>query len=295
MTQTRYFARGTKAEADAVSVLWELAFDGEDAPIGVAEIDEAGGLHEVSIYFDDEAGGAERLPQVQEALGGLEGAAIAIEIEIESIPDTDWMKAVLADLKPVRAGRFIVHGAHDRRLIRPNELAVEIEAGQAFGTGHHGTTAGCLAMIDRLVTRRRPGRSLDLGTGSAVLAIGLAKLARSPVLATDIDPVAVAVARENVRHNRVRGLVDVVVATGLAGAAIRDRRPYDFIVANILAQPLMRLAPAIARHLARRGDLVLSGILERQRRAVLAAYRTQGLFHRRTLRRGDWVTLHLTR
>lgn len=290
MTQTRYFARLPKADAEAVSALWETAFEAEDAPIGVAEIDEADDIHEVSIYFDDEAGGAGRLPEVLAALGGRRD----VRLEIESIPDTDWMKAVLAGLKPVRAGRFIVHGAHDRAMIRTNDLAIEIEAGQAFGTGHHGTTAGCLAMIDRLVARRRPANALDLGTGSAVLAIGLAKLARVPVLATDIDPVAIAVARGNIANNAVAGRVEAVVATGLDAPAVRLRRPYDLIVANILAQPLIRLAPAVRKHLAKDGDLVLSGILERQRHGVLAAYRAQRIFHRRTIRRGEWVTLHLT-
>lgn len=291
MTQTRYFARTGKRRAESVSALWERAFEDEDAPIGVAEIDEAADIHEVSIYFDDETGGALRLEDVRRALGDEP----EVSVEIEAIADIDWMKAVLAGLKPVRAGRFIVHGAHDRDLIRSNDLAIEIEAGQAFGTGHHGTTAGCLAMIGRLVARRRPARSLDLGTGSAVLAIGVAKLALRPVLATDIDPVAIAVARENIANNGVSLLVEAAVATGMSAPVIREGGPYDLIVANILAQPLMKLAPLVARSLERRGDLVLSGILERQRHAVLAAYRGQGLFHRRTLRRGEWVTLHLTR
>lgn len=291
MTQTRYFARTTKVEAARIFAAWEAAFEDEDAPIGVAEIDEAADIHEVSLYFDDAAGDAHRIGDVRRALGGIAVPAI----ETEAIADVDWMKAVLADLKPVRAGRFVVHGAHDRAAIRPNELSIEIEAGQAFGTGHHGTTAGCLAMLGALVRRRRPQSALDLGTGSAVLAIGLAKLARVPVLATDIDPVAIDVARENIANNGVSALVAAVVATGMSAPAIRARGPFDLIVANILAQPLIRLAPAVERHLARGGDLVLSGILERQRQAVLAAYRNQGVVHRRTLRRGEWVTLHLSR
>lgn len=291
MTQTRYFARTTKVEAARIFAAWEAAFEDEDAPIGVAEIDEAADIHEVSLYFDDAAGDAHRIGDVRRALGGIAVPAI----ETEAIADVDWMKAVLADLKPVRAGRFVVHGAHDRAAIRPNELSIEIEAGQAFGTGHHGTTAGCLTMLGALVRRRRPQSALDLGTGSAVLAIGLAKLARVPVLATDIDPVAIDVARENIANNGVSALVAAVVATGMSAPAIRARGSFDLIVANILAQPLIRLAPAVERHLARGGDLVLSGILERQRQAVLAAYRNQGVVHRRTLRRGEWVTLHLSR
>ena len=291
MTQTRYYTRTTKAEAGRIFSAWDAAFEDEGAPVGTTEIDEAADIHEVSIYFDDAAGGADRLEEVGRVLEELAPSAI----EVEEIPDTDWMKAVLADLKPVRAGRFIVHGAHDRGSIRANDLAIEIEAGQAFGTGHHGTTAGCLAMIDSVVRRRRPSRALDLGTGSAVLAIGLAKLARVPVLATDIDPVAITVARENIRNNGVSLLVHAAVANGMGSPVIRGSAPYDLIVANILAQPLIKLAPAVERHLAARGDLILSGILERQRQAVLAAYRVQGLVHRQTLRRQEWVTLHLTR
>ena len=188
-----------------------------------------------------------------------------------------------------------MHGAHDRDRVRPNDLAIEIEAGQAFGTGHHGTTAGCLTMIERVLMRRRRVNVLDLGTGSAVLAIAAAKLGRMPVLATDIDPVAVRVAAENVRANGVHAYVETVVAAGFGAPAFRRRSPFDLVIANILAGPLMKLAPQMAHHLAPGGDLVLSGILERQRRAVLAAYQTQGLFHRETLRRGEWVTLRLSR
>jgi ribosomal protein L11 methyltransferase len=291
VTQTRYHTRTTKLAASRIFDAWDTAFEDEDAPVGVTEIDEAADIHEVSIYFDDETGGAGRLGDVTAAVANLDTPPI----EVESIPDTDWMKAVLAELKPVRAGRFIVHGAHDRGLIRANDLGIEIEAGQAFGTGHHGTTAGCLSMIDILVRRKQYANALDLGTGSAVLAIGIAKLARIPVLATDIDPVAIEVARENIENNGVANLVQAVVATGMASHDIRAFAPYAMIVANILAQPLIKLAPAVERQLAAGGDVILSGILERQRQAVLAAYRTQGLIHRQTLRRGEWVTLHLSR
>ncbi|WP_407716642.1 50S ribosomal protein L11 methyltransferase [Mangrovibrevibacter kandeliae] len=286
MTQVRYFLRAGKAEAQAAYERLEAAYEDEAAPLSIFEIDEARGEHEVSVYF--EADGGDRSQEVADAAG-------VARVEREDLPDVDWMEQVLADLKPVRAGRFLVHGAHDRARVKPNDLSIEIEAGQAFGTGHHETTAGCLEAIDRILSMRMPQNALDLGTGSGVLAIALALRGRVPVLATDIDPVAVRVAQENVRANRVHTLVQTAVATGLSAAAIRDQSPYDLIVANILAGPLMRLAPGIARALTRDGDLVLSGILGRQRNAVLAAYRVQGLFHRHTLWRGDWVTLHLTR
>lgn len=286
MGQVRFFASAVRPEAEVLYDRLDAIFGEGGAPVAMIEADEAEDLHEVSVYFEspDEVSEAE----LDEAFSGFERVR-------EDIPETDWMAQVLADLKPVRAGRFLVHGAHDRERVGPNDLAIEIEAGQAFGTGHHGTTAGCLTLIEEVVRRRRPGNALDLGTGSAVLAIGIAKLARVPVLATDIDPVAVAVARENVRQNQVHTLVETGVATGFGSPLFRNYAPFDLIVANILAGPLMKLAPTVSRHLSPWGDLVLSGILARQRNAVLAAYRVQGLNHRKTLQRGEWVTLHLSR
>lgn len=288
MPQIRFYVTADKAAADACYAAVETAFEDLGTPVSLAEIDEAKAIFEVSAYVDAPDGEeAERLfaGAIAEAGGG--------KICREELPDKDWMADVLAALKPVRAGRFLVHGAHDRDKVKTNDLAIEIEAGQAFGTGHHGTTAGCLETIARLATRRKPRNALDLGTGSAVLAIGLAKLARVPVLATDIDPVAVRVARANVESNGVANFVDCATAIGFGAEAIRERAPYDLIVANILAGPLMKLAPEFHRHLAQGGDIVLSGILTTQRNAVLAAFRNQGLYHVATLVRGEWVTLHL--
>ena len=193
----------------------------------------------------------------------------------------------------MRAGRFFVHGAHDRRKRHSGELAIEIEAGLAFGTGHHGTTAGCLEMLEKVVRREHPRNALDLGTGSAVLAIAVAKLAHIPVLATDIDPVAVRVAAANARLNHVKALVETVTAPGFHHPIFAKRAPFDLIVANILARPLMRLAPQMAGHIALGGSIVLSGILERQRDAVVSAYVGQNFRHVRTLHREGWVTIHL--
>jgi ribosomal protein L11 methyltransferase len=190
---------------------------------------------------------------------------------------------------------LLVHGSHDRHRRRPGDLAIEIEAGLAFGTGHHGTTAGCLEMIEMVVRRDHPKNALDLGTGSAVLAIALAKLAHIPVLATDIDPVATRVAAQNVKLNQVSAYVETRTAPGFGDPIFRARAPFDLIVANILARPLMRLAPDMARSVKLGGSLILSGILDRQRNAVVAAYAGQSFRHVRTLWRGEWVTLHLKR
>jgi ribosomal protein L11 methyltransferase len=222
-------------------------------------------------------------------------AGYEVEIDREVLDDIDWVAKSLEGLKPVRAGRFLVHGAHDRDSRRVSDIAIEIEAGLAFGTGHHGTTAGCLAMIDRVAKRERLRNALDLGTGSAVLAIAVARLARIPVLATDIDPVAVAVARDNVRLNGVAGLVETATAPGFHHPVFARRGRFDLIVANILAGPLMKLAPDMARHVSPNGSVVLSGILERQREAVLAAYVGQSFRHVRTTHMDGWVTLWLKR
>jgi ribosomal protein L11 methyltransferase len=228
--------------------------------------------------------------RLAEALSGA-----GLEIGREVLPDIDWVKASLDGLKPVRAGRFLVHGSHDRDRPRVGDIAIEIEAGLAFGTGHHGTTAGCLEMIATVLRRERPTNALDLGTGSAVLAIAIAKMAHLPVLATDIDSVATRVAGENTRLNGVASLVHTATAPGFHHPVFRQSGPFDLIVANILAGPLMQLAPSMAAHLMPGGSLVLSGILQRQRDAVIAAYTTQRFRHVRTLPREGWVTLHLKR
>ncbi|MHA1189822.1 MAG: 50S ribosomal protein L11 methyltransferase, partial [Alphaproteobacteria bacterium] len=176
--------------------------------------------------------------------------AFTAPVITETVPETDWVTESQKGLTPVIAGRFIVYGSHSRRHIPAGRIGIRIDAGQAFGTGHHGTTAGCLEMLDQLCRSRRFRNPLDLGTGSGVLAIALAKLLKVPVLATDIDPLAIRVARENAALNHVGPLVRPLTAPGLHHAAVRQRAPFDLIVANILAEPLMALAPQVARMLA---------------------------------------------
>lgn len=282
MPQTRLFLSAGKEEAERIYALIEQEFEEDGSPISLVEMDEERQIFEVSLYVETDADTA-----------AARIAGLGLEANREELPDIDWVVHSLEGLKPVRAGRFFVHGSHDRDKRRPHDLAIEIDAGQAFGTGHHGTTAGCLQMIGEVIRREHPRNALDLGTGSAVLAIGIAKLAPIPVLATDIDPVATAVAQENVVKNGVATRVLTATATGFHHPTMRNAAPFDLIVANILARPLMQLAPAMRRHLARGGSLILSGILDSQRDRVLAAYRTQGIFHQRTLHREGWVTLHL--
>lgn len=290
MAQTRLFFTTGKDAAGKLFPALEAAFEDDGLPLAMIELDEEQGTREISLYVDGDTGEAE-----QRLTGILRDYRQSETIGREELPDVDWVARSLEGLKPVRADRFFVHGSHDRHRRRIGDLAIEIEAGLAFGTGHHGTTAGCLEMIGRVVRREHPVNALDLGTGSAVLAIALAKLAHIPVLATDIDPIATKVAADNARLNGVSALVHTATAPGFHSPVFGQRGPFDLIVANILARPLMQLAPQMAAHLVPGGSLILSGILERQRDAVLAAYSGQRLRHVRTLPREGWVTLHLKR
>lgn len=294
MSEHRYYFRTDEAGAKRGLDLLDSFFEDEGLPVATMEVDEARQVWEVSIYAEGEP---------DDALKARIKACLAepfpdAEIETEVFGDTDWIARSLDGLKPVRAGRILVHGAHDRGAVRPHDLAIELEAGQAFGTGHHGTTAGCLEMIEK-VMRASPGGPcgaapvLDLGTGSGVLAIAAARLGPVKVLATDIDPIATRVARENVRHNHAAAQIRCVTATGFHSTAFREAGPFRLIIANILARPLMRMAPDLKRHLAPGGSVILSGILASQRWQVLAAYNGQGMRHVKTLWRNGWVTIHL--
>ena len=268
-----------RALADAI------AEDGALAGHAVDFSEKRRGRWQVAVYFERRPGRAERA-----ALARLGGQAKFI---FATLPKTDWVAKSLAGLAPVRAARFLIHGAHDRAQRRENDIAIEIEAGLAFGTGHHGTTAGCLIAIDRLARARRFVNALDLGTGSGVLAVALAKRMHAMVTASDIDPVAVTVARENARLNGIGGAVRIVTAAGFNHPLVRGGAPYDLIAANILAGPLVALAPALRRALVPGGVAILSGILVDQRRRIVAAYRGQGLILREAITLGEWVTLVL--
>jgi ribosomal protein L11 methyltransferase len=205
----------------------------------------------------------------------------------------DWVGESLAGLAPVAAGRFVVHGVHDRSRIAVNRIGIEIEAALAFGTGHHGTTRGCLLALDRLCKLSAPRRILDLGTGSGVLAIAAARALRARVLATDIDAVAVRAARDNARLNHAGALIAVVQANGVTAPAIRAGAPFDLVFANILLEPLQRLAAPLGKIVAPGGRVVLSGLLTAQANAALAAYR--GLALERRIVLDGWATLVLRR
>jgi ribosomal protein L11 methyltransferase len=267
----------------------EAALD--PSPVAVGLFERGHDRFEVFAHYEAAPRREALLTLIAEAAGG---AGIG-PLEIEALPPADWVSLSQGKRGKVAAGRFIVHGSHDRGQARHRLLAIEIDAGQAFGTGHHGTTAGCLEVIDQVLRARRVGNALDLGTGSGVLAIAVRKLRNIPVLATDIDPIAVRVAAENVRRNGIASGVRTVTAPGFHSTAFSEYGPFDLIIANILARPLIRMAPKLVANLASGGSVILSGILAEQRWKVLAAYNGANLRHVRTIWRNGWVTIHLDR
>ena len=253
--------------------------------------EDDGGQWRLAVHFLE--------PPDETALRGqvalLAGAETAAALSIETMTDTDWVAQSLAGLRPVRAGRFLVHGAHDRPSVRTNDIGIEIEAALAFGTGHHGTTRGCLLALDGLARRRRARKVLDIGTGTGVLAIAAARRLRVPVVASDIDRVAVDAARGNARLNRARPAISFVRAAGTKARAITTGAPYDLIFANILLGPLMRLAGTLAPLAAPGARIVLSGLLPAHANAALAIYRARGFALDRRIPLEGWVTLVMKR
>jgi ribosomal protein L11 methyltransferase len=270
-TSRASFAVGDEAAARrTVDRLNESFEDGEAA---VAAFERADGGWEISLHFAEPPDQA----MVRELAALAAGDDVAPAIEFAAVESKDWVKASLDALAPVMAGRFVVHGQHDREKVPPNKLGIEIEAALAFGTGHHGTTRGCLLLLDEVLRAHMPRRVLDLGSGTGVLAIAAAKALRRRVLASDIDPQAVQVARDNARLNRVGNLVETVCAVGFAAPAFAARAPFDLVLANILANPLRQLATPLAQHLAPGAMVVLSGLLPHQVQGVIATYRARGL------------------
>lgn len=225
----------------------------------------------------------------REVLGG------EVSFAVEAIdPTVNWVAKSLEGLKPVLAGGFYVYGSHEDAP-PPGVTGIKIDAAQAFGTGHHETTTGCLEAIDRALKRRRYSSMIDVGTGTGVLAIALAKRTRLPVLATDIDPIAVETTVENARDNGVGRNIIAIEATGLDHRQIATAAPYDLVVANILAGPLVALAPAVRKVTQVGATVILSGILNTQANRVISAFGLQHIVLRQKIEKKEWTTLVLER
>ena len=271
--------------AEALGLALE-SLDPEPTGVGVFEIEDDSGLWEVGGYFEN--------PPDAAGLALLAAAHGARDFTVSELPETDWVAKVRRDLSPVEAGRFFVYGSHDADKVPADSVPLLIEAAMAFGTGHHGTTLGCLRALDRLAGEGLHSRNtLDVGCGTAVLAMAAARIWPDNVLASDIDAVAVEVAEANVAANGLEGRVRCIEAEGLDHPEIAAAAPFDLIFANILKGPLIDLAPAISANLAPRGHVILSGLLNDQAEEIVAAYCANGndLVDRQEI--GDWTTLIL--
>jgi len=258
----------------------------EPTGVGVFEMEDGSGLWEVGGYFEQE-------PDAM-ALAVLAAAMDAKTFVVSELPETDWVAHVRRELAPVEAGRFFVYGSHDADKVPADCEPLLIEAAMAFGTGHHGTTLGCLRALDRLAKNGFVGRRvIDIGCGTAVLAMAAARIWEDPVLASDIDEVAVDVAQANVVANSLEGRVSCVEAAGFDHPALAQAAPFDLVFANILKGPLIALAPDMADVMAPESYAILSGILNEQADEVIEVYAQSGinLHHRESI--GDWTTIVL--
>jgi len=278
-------ARGPRADAEAAASAIEADPLLENATYSIIEEDEDRGVWRIDAY-PVSVGEAD-------ALRARLADFPALATLTEKLADADWLAMALSGLPPVRAGRFFVFGMHDRGRTPPNAVNLRIEAGAAFGTGHHGTTVGCLLAYDALLKRARFDRVLDVGTGTGVLAIAAARTGSAVSVGTDIDPVSVRIASDNARVNRAASRF--ACANGLAHRAVTAAAPYDLVFANILARPLVTLAQDIKGALKPGGTAILSGLLHSQARFVLAAYLARSFRLEKRLRRDAWATLVLRR
>lgn len=277
----------TKTQAEGLGNALEETIEPDG--VGVFEMEDGSGLWEVGAYF------VEAPDDTQLAL--LSAAFDAKPFVISEIPATDWVAHVRRELQPVEAGRFFVYGSHDADRLPAGRVGLLIEAAMAFGTGHHGTTLGCLLAFETLLEGGlRPGPTADIGAGTAVLAMAAAKVwGDVTIIASDIDEVAVDVARVNVDVNGVGGRVACVEAAGFDHPDLAAAAPFDLIFANILKGPLIDLAPDLAAHAAPGGHAILSGLLNPQGDDVIAAYDAAGWDLARRAEVGDWTTLTLKR
>ncbi|MBY6140932.1 50S ribosomal protein L11 methyltransferase [Leisingera daeponensis] len=274
-----------KAQAEALGEAMER-LNPEPTGIGVFEMEDGSGLWEVGGYFTeapDQAGLA--------LLAALHGAKPFV---VSEVPETDWVAHVRRELAPVEAGRFFVYGSHDADKLPAGKIPLLIEAAMAFGTGHHGTTLGCLKALDHLLDQGFEGKKVaDIGCGTAVLAMAAARVWEGAILASDIDEVAVEVAEANLKANGMEGQVACLEAAGFDHPELQAQAPYDLIFANILKGPLVALAPDLTANLRPGGYAILSGILNEQADDVVSVYAQNGANLARRDEIGEWTTLLL--
>lgn len=276
-----------KSQADALGEAMEQLTP-EPTGVGVFELEDGSGLWEVGGYFTETPDAA--------GLALLAAAFGAQPFVVSELPETDWVAHVKRELSPVEAGRFFVYGSHDVDKVPSGRIPLLIEASMAFGTGHHGTTLGCLRALDRLIEQGfDAGKVADIGCGTAVLAMAAARVWDGDMLASDIDAVAVEVAEANLKANGMAGRVTCLEAAGFDHPDLAGHAPYDLIFANILKGPLVALAPDVAAHLREGGYAILSGILNEQADDVIEVYSRVGtnLVDREKI--GDWTTLLLSK
>lgn len=285
----RATASGSEPVAAALASALEMAIVPEANVVGYCS--ETDDRWIVEAYYDHQPD-AEVLSNVIQAAATQHGFAPP-PVNIEPVENRDWVRESQERLHPIAAGRFMLYGSHDRDRRSPGKVNLEINAGLAFGSGHHATTLGCLLALSDISKKSRSRRIFDLGCGSGVLAIAAAIQTKRTVLASDIDPIATYTTKENAVLNAAAPLIRSVTASGLGHRAIRARAPFDLVLANILAGPLVRLAPGLAGIVASGGRVVLSGLLRRQEAQVFAAYRTQGFVMEKRIRIDEWSTLIL--
>ena len=287
LTYTALTTLPGKSQAEALGKALE-ELDPAPTGVGVFEVEDGKGIWEVGGYFLDAPDDID--------LALLSAAFGAGPFVVSEVPDQDWVAKVRRELPPVEAGRFFVYGSHDAALLPEGRIGLLIEAAMAFGTGHHGTTLGCLRAYDRLLNdARRFDNVLDLGCGTAVLAMSAARMGAASVLASDIDPVAVEVALANVKANGLEGRVGCVESIGFASPMVQAGAPFDLIFANILKGPLIELAPDMAAHLASGGLAILSGLLIEQAEEIVEVYQAQGFDLQSREDLGEWSALTLCR
>lgn len=291
MEQTTLYQLTINAEKSVAADIAILLENIEPAPLSVSHFENEKQKWLTTAHYDFKPNKQTFHELIKQSLGHNQQS---YKIDISELENKDWVSHVQSRLKPVRAGRFFVHGSHDTKKAKNESLAIKIDAAQAFGTAHHGTTKGCLIALDQLATQHPPKSILDLGTGTGILAIAASQLwPEAKILATDIDPIAIKVAQKNIEENcnHTQNKIKTHCADGLEDQTIQNSAPFQLLIANILAVPLIAMAPNITKVMAPRGYAIFSGILDHQADNVCRTFIDSGLTHTSTTLYGEWATI----